>query len=573
MNRARTCAPVRPFGSTLLASHAVLRYGSVPRGEDRRRWRCRITSCRLALLLTVAFLIALLAACGSSKSTTQAPLLPDGTYVFHLAGEDYHPSTQNSSPFFVSGAFTVAGGVITQGEEDFADYEGVASALPIQSLGSSISLTSDGNLQIKLYTGMSGPVILGVSGTQTINVSLVSSTSARIAEFDASAMGTGTMDLQSSPAAPSGGYAFFVAGLDNNTFPLAVGGIVNVDGSGTISGNGSVFDLNDGQNTKNGLGVQTAQLFSPSTVSAPDSFGRVIFTLTPSNTSIGQIMLVGYEVNSATIHLVEIRDGLLGAMGGTAFGQGSNTGNFSNNSISGFTYAAGARGGDAVGRAQLAGALAFNSDGSVTGQVSFNDLATQIASGSIAAGATYSVDPTGRVTVSSLTATDPTSGKTYGPAAFQLYLDGSGDAPIVSMYTGDATGGIGFQQTAGASLSGSYAISAIGAASVTNPTTGITSIYPWGAVGQASAGNGGLATGFTDLDVLANPQAAGTQTPAVSLAGAQNNTGYTIAGLGYASTANQYTYYVIDSNRGFAIETDAVQLSEAFAQASTGSTK
>ena len=32
-----------------------------------------------------------------------------------------------------------------------------------------------------------------------------------------------------------------------------------------------------------------------------------------------------------------------------------------------------------------------------------------------------------------------------------------------------------------------------------------------------------------------------------------------------ASTSNAYTYYVIDNNRALAIETDANQLSEAFA--------
>ena len=46
----------------------------------------------------------------------------------------------------------------------------------------------------------------------------------------------------------------------------------------------------------------------------------------------------------------------------------------------------------------------------------------------------------------------------------------------------------------------------------------------------------------------------------------------TIGGLGYANTSNAYEYYVIDSSHALAIETDARQLSEAFAVA-TSTTK
>ena len=217
----------------------------------------------------------------------------------------------------------------------------------------------------------------------------------------------------------------------------------------------------------------------------------------------------------------------------------------------------------------MAGALAFNSDNSVTGMVSFNDLATQVAAGAVAAGATYTVDPTGRVTVTSLSATDPASGHTYGPVTIQFYLDGNGNAFAISMDTGDATAGAAFQQSAGASISGSYALTANGTASVTDLITGITSLYPWSAVGPVSVGSG-MASGFTDRNILTNSQVAGTQTASVALTGSSSSTSGvlsgTIFGLGYASTVNHYTYYAIDNNRVFAIETDVNQLSEGFAE-------
>ncbi|MGB9234272.1 MAG: hypothetical protein WCC04_07645 [Terriglobales bacterium] len=540
-----------------------------------------MTSRRVALMLVV-FLAVLLTACGSSSSTASlSAALPDGTYVFHLAGEDYSTITQNSSPYFVAGAFTVSGGVITQGEEDFVDDTGVSSSLSIQAMGSSIATTSDGNLQIRLYTGLSGR---GVNGTQTINAALVTKSSARIAEFDAAASGTGSLDLQSSTAQPSGGYAFFAAGSDKRALPIALGGILNIDnltGAGTISGAGSVFDLNDAPT----LGLFAAQVFSASAVSTPDSFGRVLFTLNPSNTSVGQIELVGYVVNATTIQLVEAGDILGATMGGTALGQGSNTGTFSNASLSGLTYVAGAQGQEtaagqwAVGAPllNLAGALTFNADASMGGTISFNDLSTSaVPAGSINAG-TYAADTnpgTGRVTVSGLTATNTTT--TYGPVTLELYLDGTGNAFVISMDANDVTSGVAFQQTAGASVSGSYAMAADGTTTVTttDPITGITTtiVYSWAGAGALSAGNG-TATGFTDFNVLSNTQAAGSQTAGVALSGTSSGTGNvlsgTIGGLGVAATVNHYTYYVIDNNRAFAIETDAAQLSEAFAQTST----
>ncbi len=542
-----------------------------------------MTSRKLALLLSTAFLAALLASCGSSSSSSQNHNLADGTYVFHLAGQAYYSSTQPSSPYFVVGAFTVSRGVITQGEEDFADFYGVYPAAQIQPSQSSLGVTQDGNLQIKLSTGFTGTVVLGIAGVQTINVNMASSTSGRIAEFDASAAGTGSLDLQSSTAQPTGGYAFFTAGLDNQELPLALGGVINIDnlaGPGTISGTGSVFDLNDSPS----LGLFSAQTLStslPSTVSAPDSFGRVVFTLTPSSSTIGNIQLVGYIIDSSTIQLVEIHDGLLGTTGGAALSQGSTTGNFSAANLSGSTYLAGSQGQEKIGvnssniyqvgsgYLQFAAPLTFNSDSSVSGQASFNDIATQLANGAINAGATYSVDPTGRVTVSGLTTTDPNT-----PSALQLYIDGNGNAFVISMDTSDVTAGVAFQQTAGASISGSYSITASGATPVLNTTTDLTTYYFWAGAGQASASSGST-TGFTDLNVLPNPQVSGSQNADVDLAGTSTMTATddiltgTIAGLGYASATNQYVYYVIDSTRAFAIETDANQLSEVFAQSSS----
>ena len=528
---------------------------------------------RLALLIAAATLAALLAGCGSSKSSTQSSTLGDGTYVFHLAGVDF--VSVNTSPYFVAGAFTVSKGLITQGEEDFVDFNGVFPQATIDPAQSGIATSADGNLQITLYTGNKGPVILGVNGVQTINATLASSSSARIAEYDASAAGTGSLDLQSSVAQPTGGYAFFAAGLDSNQLPMAMGGIINVDnpsGAGTISGTGSIFDLNDAPR----LGVLSGQTFAnTSTVSAPDSYGRVVFTLYPSNPSIAAIELVGYIVGSNAIQLVEATgtDGLLGATGGTALSQ-SSTGTFSpagstyvfsglgQEQVSG-QYAAGA------GLLDFAGAVTFDSSAGVGGAVSFNDILTQLANGNTNT-ANWAADSgdMGRISVAGLT-----TSVSKTPANLEFYLDGNGNALVISMDASDVTAGVAFQQAANPSVSGNYALTADGSTFVTSK--GVTVRYPWSAVGTILASTGS-ATGFTDLNVLANPNVSGTLTPDVTLSGTSSGTGGimagTIGGLGYANASHAYVFYVIDNSRALAIETDANQLSEAFAVA-TSTTK
>lgn len=574
MNRNRTpevCLFSFLAGSSLLASSSASRAAAL-----RRRRTQALT--RLILLLTAAALGALLAGCGSSKSSTQVSTLGDGTYVFHLSGVDYYTKQQYTSPYFVAGVFTVSNGLITQGEEDFVDYNGAFPQAVIDPALSGITRTADGNLQITLYTGINGPVILGINGVQTINATLVSSSSARIAEFDASASGTGSLDLQSSPAQPSGSYAFFAAGLDKNQLPMAMGGIVSVDDlndtTGTISGAGSEFDLNDGGTTS------PEYLFGASTVSAPDSFGRVVFKLNPSSsnpTAIPSFQLVGYVVDSNTIQLVETTDGLLGTTGGTALSQSGTSLN-----PGGSTYVFSSLGQEqtsgqfssGTGFLNFAGEFAFDNTAGVSGQVSFNDIASQLANGNTnTANWSAETTPNGHIMVTGLT-----TSLSKTPANLVFYLDGNGNALVISMDATDVTAGVAFQQAANPSVSGNYALTAQGTTTVTSTTivNGVTvtttAVYPWAAVGDGSAASG-KASGFTDLNALANPYASGSLTSNVALSGTSSGTGGimtgTIGGLGYANTSNAYVYYVIDNNRALAIETDANQLSEAFAIASS----
>jgi hypothetical protein len=484
-----------------------------------------------------------------------ATTLAAGNYVFSLSGAD-----SNGSFYSVAGAFTVAsGGAITTGEQDFVDAAIAAVHDPISSCSNCISTTSDGNIQITLNTG---DVNLGPggnlgtgTGTETLDASLVSTSKAVLTEFDSWASASGELDLQTAnPATPLGAYAFFTTGLDANDAPVSIGGVINVGNAGGISGTGSIFDINDD-------GVpSSAQTFTASTVSPPssDGLGMVTFTLNPSSASgISEISLVGYIVDASHIRLVETSDGFVGTTGGTALGQ---TGAFNTSSISGSSYVFGTDGQDFVsGAQQLAGLLTFNSDGSVSGNLSFNDITSQSPQGgnTLATGATYSVDPTGDVTVTGLT--DATGDFTYN---LQLYLTGAGHALVISMDAADVLAGLGYQQTGSytaASFSGTYALNII------QQVPPDSTPFEQDGVGTVALDGVGSLIGFIDLD-----EALPTNDLPLSGTFSANANGVftgTITGISSTSATNadMFTYYLggangAVANGAVAIENDSDQL-------------
>jgi hypothetical protein len=469
-----------------------------------------------------------------------------GTYVYHFSGEDAN------GPVFVAGAFTVLNGAITGGEQDFTDP---LNAYPNNLVASTSTLTvaADGNLQIVLDTGNTN---IGVNGLETLRGTPVSTSRILISEFDAFASGSGSIDLQTGTAAPSGGYAFNLLGLDSSGVPLAIGGILNISGT-SLSVANSVLDYNDG------AAVGQALSFTSGSVTAPDSFGRLTFTLTPNTTAIVGFALNGYIVGPNRIQLVEaLGDPLNGDLGGTALGQGSNTGNFTAANVGTTTYVFASTGADGSGNLEIAAVLNLNSGGSVSGVLALNDL-TNFGSLAITAG-TYTVDPTGRVTISNVT---PSLVATV-PFVFQLYLDGNGNALELGVDKSQLSAGLAYQQTNGlsASFAGAYALSGQGFGVLTSTEPG------WSAAGPATiASTSSAVTGFTDYTVQTVQTVNGapaivgaTPTSNVSLTGTETSgTGIlALAGLNAASstTSNSYAYIPIDTSRVLAIEIDGAQL-------------
>jgi hypothetical protein len=468
-----------------------------------------------------------------------APVLADGTYVFHLSGED------TNGPYTVAGAFSVAAGVITAGEQDFSDPNaGYTDSLTAKT--SSLN-KAGGNLQIVLDTGNTA---IGVNGVETLRGTVVSATRVLISEFDLTAAGTGSLDLQTGTAAPTAGYAFAVSGNNTNGFPISIGGILNFSGTALVPAS-SVFDVSVFNSNNNSAAVLQKQAFQSGTVSAPDDFGRVVITVTPSVASgVAAFALAGYIVGTNRIELVESaqKGDLLNAnTGGSALGQGANTGTFgpASPSILNQSYAHGSGGVDPNGGVVMSGAFDLTGNDVLTGVLAVNDLSSI---GAWTLGGSYVIDPTGRITVS---VTSLTSGGVAFPTntlTFELYLDGSGNAMVMGADTYETTQGIAFEQGSSFTLAGNYALSGQGAI----PTSG--GGVGWGAVGPVSVTSGKF-TGYTDFTVVtAAPQAQ------VTLAGTQNSTNgtLTLSGLNpnNFSTSSTFGYYPLSGNRLWAIEVD-----------------
>lgn len=510
--------------------------------------------------------------------TINGATLADGTYVFSLAGEDVVSDYAN---YYVAGTIVIAGGVITGGEQNFSDLL-VDKFDSIDPTNSSFATTADGNLTMTLVTCTaacpSPDPNVGVGGTETLTGTILPlSTTGKtfIAEFDDAASGSGELALQDAVAAaatPNQGYAFVLSGFDpaSPQEQEAIGGIINVDNAGgtvgSISGTGSIFDVNDDFVLSPGLTL-TPNL---STVSAPDAFGQVIFALKAPffNTTI---RLAGYIVDSSHIQLVETSDAYGGSLGGVAYSQGANTGTFTTANAAG-TYVIGMSGDDTNSPVFQAANQLTLAGGAVTGFFDYNDLTISSGVSSTSpdpvTAATYTVDAAGAGDVTIPDITDGTLSYNV-----QLYLDGNGHALAISMDAGsDVLSGAGFVQGAGVattSFSGSYGLDVSG--------NDGTSEFTLDGVGPVSVTSGAI-SGTVDLNWIngadqtyADTAVSGTVVTTGAGASSGVFTG-TITGVDVVScitnsscTADNFSYYLIDSTGdNIAIETDENQLTLGF---------
>lgn len=458
------------------------------------------------------------------------PALADGTWVIHLTGFD------GNGPYYLAGAFSVKGGVITGGEQDYTDPN-AGSHDALVAATSSVTYAGS-NIQVVLATANAN---VGVGGVETVRGTRVSATRVLISEFDTSATATGSIDLQTEASAPQGSYAFGLQGTDTtNGNPLVVGGILSFSGAALTPG-GSVFDLNDGPT--NGSLILRGEEFASGSVGAPDAFGRALIDLVPSAASgVSEFKLAAYVVGPGGVYLIEDQaDALNANLAGVALGQGSNAGHFTLATVAGTTYAHGSHGIDSVnGALTLAGGFALNADGTVGGRLAFADGGNH--NGNDISG-TYTVDPTGRVTLSGVYLSHNSVTLT-----FELYLDGNGNGIVMGVDSFQTTEGLAFAQTGAQPAGGALAVTAQGV---------LASGDPWSAVGPLTLTAGSF-SGATDYNDSGSPQ------PTVALSGSLNTAKGTLQFTGLNapdySVSTGWGYYPIDANRLIAIEVDGQAL-------------
>jgi hypothetical protein len=499
----------------------------------------------------------------------------NGTYVLQARGVD----AIFSQPYQFAGVIVLDGnGGITSGEQTVNSVDPSLGSLLSKSdpiTGGSYFIGTDGRGTITINTN--DPQI-GVSGTETFSFVFLSNSQALIIQADFTASASGTMDLQTSTVAPSGGYAFVVSGTDLSTLlPTAFGGVFNIDSPNTISGHGSISDQNLN-------GTMTVQQPLSGTVSNPDSFGAVTIDLNMGFAS-APVQFIGYMVDATHMSLVESDNASgtgFGSTGGMAIGQGPATGTFTTTAAFSGTYVFGIPGVDLTENlfgttpSTFTSVGVFTADGTGNLKSGFTDTfllqnciqascnQNFVPGAKISAGfsGTYTVSAsgTGRGRANILNfSPKPTPG--YLPA-FVFYLTGNGNPPLL-LDVGDTTNnpqtgfpnypsvgaGIAYpQSTAPLTFSGKYGFGLTQQNGSEADDTGQMTV---------DAATNTL-SGFTDTSsgFSGDPLSGSFGAPSANGRFAGSLSGQAFDFLDPNTSSFAVEFYAIDSGHGFFVETD-----------------
>lgn len=489
-----------------------------------------------------------------------------GTYVFETKGEDANGNNNAGGPYQLAGVIVLDGaGNIKSGEQTRNGPLVTASnpTGPIVSVsdpitGGSYTISPDGRGTLTINTA---DVNIGQQGIENLSLVVLSSSQALISTFDnvtgnpplpaSNETSTGTLNLQTSTTAPTGGYAFVMNGVDINAGAMAMGGVINIDSSKSISGTGSVADLDD-------AGIVSPSSTLSGSLTSPDSLGSLKFNLTAGFAP--SLQFTGYIVDAAHIKLIESDNGSgtgFGTTAGVAVSQGTARGTFTNNSFAG-NYVFDILGQDPLSPTfsnTLASLGQFSADniGNLNGGYDDEALIASNIEISDSFTGTYTMTATGRV--------DSTIAFTSSGAGPELifYLTGNGDPPLV-LDADAVTGGIGVgaahpQSAPPFSFNGKYGLKFV--------QTSTSPVLPNNATGQVTANQASNAlSGMVDAEANYLPQTPSQFT----------GTFATIPSTGrFAGTLNdslfsQFTsstntipvaFYPVDPNHIFFIETDS----------------
>lgn len=397
---------------------------------------------RVVLFVMFACSTALfLAGCGGGAQTVQptpqgfSNSSLSGTYAFAVSGSSANGflGLAASSFYAVAGSFQANGsGTITSGTMDVNSTAGVFTNL---SITGTYSVRADGRTTASLTTPQ---------GNFSLDFVLLNSSSGLAIQFQNTATGSGSIDLQTSSAfslsSLAGALAFNVSGVDAGGNPEGTAGLLNIDSSGNITG--GVADDNDGGGTTLNIAVPAAS----AAVSAPSgSTGRGTLTIG------GTTQFAYYVINANHVKLVTINSGVsIPFLAGDAFRQ-------TTSSVSGsfaFTLAGATSSGTGVFTA--GGILSTDGAGNVT-----NSSVTDVNNGG-----TFSQDATttGTYAVSGGRGTMTLSGG-FGVLNLVFYPS-TGGLLILEVDTTVLSSGTGLQQSgapfSNATLNGAFGLTLVG---------------------------------------------------------------------------------------------------------------
>jgi hypothetical protein len=476
-----------------------------------------------------------------------------GTYIFATKGEDANGVYQLAGVIVLDG-----NGGITSGEQTHND--------PLLSVsdtitGGSYYIGPDGRGTLTINTADQS---IGQLGIENLSLVALSSSQALLATFDNPNLqqsfetSSGTLELQTSTTAPTGGYAFAVSGMDINFQAMAMGGVLNIDSPNAISGTGSVADLDDAS-------IVTPSATVSGTLTKPDSFGSLKFNLTTGFAP--SLQFTGYIVDGTHIKLIESDNagaGIgFGTTAGIAIGQGTARGTFTSNAAFAGSYIFDVLGQDPSGvPTSLASLGQFTADSSGNLNSGYNDEYLSVFGIGISDTftGTYTLDPSGTGRVDSAI-----SFSSNGPGPeFIFYLTGNGNPPLVldeddnSSSLGLGSIGVGLAHPQAAppfSFNGTYGLAFVQSSSaVANDATGQI----------AASGTSNTLTGIVDTDLSFSPNPNTPLTGAFASIPTSGRFTGTLTNTFFptSNTSLAVAFYLFDPDHIFFIETDSATSGE-----------
>ncbi len=465
-------------------------------------------------LFSFLLLVSVFLGCGGSPSRPT----PQGSFTNSVLNGTYAISFSGSDGL---GFFAVAGSIQADGAGHITS--GVLDITRLPQPATNVAVTGTYNIRAD---GRGVATLNTAAQNFSLAFAVVSTQRALVSRFEASATGSGSMDLENSAAfstaALAGTFVFNLSGADGAQNPFATVGSITTNAGGTVTA--GVQDLAD-----NGT-ITTAQAISAGTLTMAAN-GRGSLNVV---TTAGTLNFAVYVVDGNHLKLVEIDSQPGPALAGDAFRQ---QGPVSNASFSGpfaFTVA----GSDVSSGPLVAGGLlAPDGAGGLSSGTEDINIAGSFGTGFALTGS-YALGANGRGTLTFNNAT-------VGTSTFAIYptTNGVQMLEIDPLFT---VSGSALAQTgafSNASISGAYAMN----------FTGASPSGPFDSVASLKADGAGHFNGIIDINNTGSVASGNSMFGSYSIDASGRGPMTLNSPLGPQSLA----VYTINSTRAIFIEVDA----------------